>query len=44
VLVLAREVLRLWDQAGESRFRSRIDQPIDGSMHVHDADVAFPRR
>jgi len=44
VLVLGREVLRLWDRAVSSRPRSRTDQPTDGSMYVHDADVAFPRR
>ncbi len=44
LLVLGREVLRLWDQAATSRFRARTDQPTGGSMRVPDADVAFPRR
>jgi len=44
LLVLAREVLRLWDQAVEARLNSDSIGPPGGAMFAPGADAAIPRR
>ncbi len=44
LLVLAREVLRLWDQAVAARLDSDSIGPPGASMFAHGADAAIPRR